>query len=87
MCQWEITIVMLFWKSYMRLLLIAFIIGIPLSYYVLTFWLDNFAYRRDISWILFAAPVFIVSLLAAFAVSAQTIKAARVNPVDSLRCQ
>lgn len=80
-------IVMLFWKSYMRLLVIAFIIGIPISYYVLTFWLDDFAYRGKISWTLFVIPILIVSVLAGLAVAAQTVKAARVNPVDSLRCE
>jgi putative ABC transport system permease protein len=56
-------IVVLFTKSYVRLLLIAFVIGIPLAYYILNLWIDNFAYKADISWIIFVVPVFTVSLM------------------------
>ena len=78
-------IVVLFAKSYMRLLLISFVIGIPLSYYVLSLWIDNFAYKADISWIIFVVPSCIVTMLACLAISVQTVKAALMNPVNSLR--
>lgn len=79
------SIVVLFTQSYVRLLLIACVIGIPLAYYVLRLWIDNFAYKADIGWIIFVVPVFTVSLMAWLAVSLQVVKAALMNPVHSLR--
>ncbi|MEX1240282.1 MAG: ABC transporter permease [Cyclobacteriaceae bacterium] len=69
-------IVVLFTKSYVRLLLIAFVMGIPLAYYILQFWIDNFAYKAVISWIIFVVPVFTVSFMSWLAVSVQVVKAA-----------
>jgi putative ABC transport system permease protein len=79
------SIVVLFTKGYVRLLVIAFVIGIPLAHYVLKLWIDNFAYKADISWMIFIVPVCIVSLLSWLAVSVQIVKAALMNPVNSLR--
>lgn len=78
-------IILLFSRSYAKLLFIAMLIGIPLAYYVLNLWLDNFAYKGEVGWILFVIPVVVVSLLAWFAVSFEIMRAALVNPVDSLR--
>lgn len=78
-------IVALFTKSYVRLLLISFVFGIPLAYYILQLWIDNFAYKADIGWIIFVVPVFTVSLMSWLAVSLQVVKAALMNPVHSLR--
>ncbi|MEX1240507.1 MAG: ABC transporter permease [Cyclobacteriaceae bacterium] len=78
-------IVLLFTKGYVRLLLIAFVMGIPLAYYILKLWIDNFAYKADIGWIVFVIPVFTVSVMSWLAVSLQVVKAALMNPVQSLR--
>lgn len=78
------SIVFLFSKSYIRLLMMAFVIGIPLSHCILQLWIANFTYKAEISWMIFVAPVLIVSLLSWLAVS-QLVKAALANPVNSLR--
>jgi putative ABC transport system permease protein len=79
------SIMVLFSKDYLKLLIISFLIGIPLSYYVLSFWLDNFVYKGDVSWILFVIPGLLVTILSWFAVSFEILRAAWTNPVDSLR--
>ena len=79
------SIVALFTRGYVRLLVIAFVIGIPLAHYVLKLWIDNFAYKADINWMIFIVPVCIVSLLSWLAVSVQIVKASLMNPVNSLR--
>src|SRR5690606_29338394 len=79
------SILMLLSKDYFRLILIAFIVAIPVANYFITEWLNNFAYRIDIQWWLFALPAVLVLLIALFSVSGQTWKAARRNPVDRLR--
>jgi putative ABC transport system permease protein len=78
------SIVVLFSRSYAKLLLLSYLVGIPLSYYILTQWLSNFAYRASLSWWLFLIPVVLVSCLALITISTQTIKAALANPVESL---
>lgn len=78
-------ILLLLSKDYMKLILIAFFIAIPVANYIISEWLQNFAYRIEISWWLFAIPGVMILLIAAFSVSSQTLKAARKNPVDSLR--
>ena len=79
------SILMLLSKDYFMLILIAFLVAIPVANYFITEWLKNFAYRIEIQWWLFALPGVLVLLIALFSVSGQTWKAARKNPVDSLR--
>lgn len=81
-------ILILLSKDFSRMVLIAFVIAIPIAWYVMeTWWLQNFAYRITISiWTVFIAGVaaFAVALLT---VSFQSIKAALKNPVTSLRSE
>ena len=79
------SLLLLLSKDYVKLILIAFVIAIPVANYGITEWLQSFAYRIEISWWLFALPGLLVLLIALLSVSAQTLKAARRNPVDSLR--
>lgn len=69
------------------LVLLAFIIAVPLAYYTISQWLNNFAYRVNISWwmfaITFAAQVFIAFLT----VASQALRAARVNPAVTLKTE
>lgn len=72
-------------KEYARLVIIAFLLASPLAYYAMRQWLQDFAYRVPIGLSSFVFPFLLLSLIAAFAVSYQSIKAALVNPVDMLR--
>jgi putative ABC transport system permease protein len=81
------SIVLLLSKDFTRLVLISFIIAAPIAWYMMKQWLQNFAYRIDIG-----VGVFIVSgiaalLIAWLTVSYQSMKAALMNPVKSLRSE
>ena len=78
-------ILVLLSKEYIKLILIAFVIAIPVANYFFSEWLKNFAYRTEVNWWMFALPGILVLLIALLSVGGQTIKAARKNPVDSLR--
>jgi putative ABC transport system permease protein len=67
------------------LVLIAFVISVPLSYYLGTQWLENFAYKTDIGVVVFIVAGLISIIMAILTVSYHTFKAARANPVNSLR--
>lgn len=78
-------IIVLLNKDFVKRVLVANLIAWPLAYYVMNKWLQNFAYRIRISIWMFLASAVIALLIALFTVSYQTIRAARGNPVDSLR--
>jgi ABC-type antimicrobial peptide transport system permease subunit len=74
-------------KDFVILVLISLLIAVPLAYYLMNNWLQNYQYRSDISWWIFAvagAGILIITLLT---VSFQSIKAALMNPVKSLRSE
>ncbi|WPP53284.1 ABC transporter permease [Catalinimonas niigatensis] len=79
------SILFLLSKDYIKLILIACLVAIPIANYFITDWLQGFAYRIEVSWWLFAAPALLICVIALLSVSGQTMKAARQNPVDSLR--
>jgi len=71
--------------DFVKLVVVAFVIACPLSYWGFSRWLDNFAYRIDIQWWMFAAAGLAAVVIALLTVSFQAIKAAVANPVESLR--
>ncbi len=74
-------------KEFLWLIIIAEVISLPISYYLLNNWLNNFAYRIDISLVLLLASGLIVVLISLITISLQVIKAVTVNPVKSLRSE
>ncbi len=78
-------IVKLLSQSFLLLVGIAIIIATPIAWYIMNNWLQNFAYRIDISWWMFLVSGCIAILIALITVSLQAIKAAMANPVESLR--
>lgn len=79
------TILVLFSKEFTLLILIAFIIAIPVAYYFMNEWLNNFAYKTAIGISVFAIAAIISILVAWLAVGYKAVKAALANPVKSLR--
>jgi putative ABC transport system permease protein len=71
-------------KDFIALVLIAFLIASPLAYWTMNKWLADFAYRIDMEWWMFAAVGIIAMAIAFLTVSAQTIRAALIDPVKSL---
>lgn len=78
-------IVLLFYKQFMWLLVVAFIIAAPLGWYVMNQWLAEFAYHIDISPAIFTVSILTTVVVATLTIGYQTIKAARTNPASSLR--
>ena len=74
-------------KEFMVLVLIASALAIPLAWWAMNKWLQDFAYRIDIGWWIFFAAGVIALLIALITVSSQAIKAAVANPVKSLRTE
>ncbi len=78
-------IVLLLSSEFIRLVLIANVIALPLVYWLMNEWLENFAYRVEVS-VIALVVTFIITLVIAFVtVSLQTVKAASRNPIESLR--
>jgi putative ABC transport system permease protein len=80
-------IVLLLNKNLLRLIFIAFLLATPLAWYGMNQWLQNFAYRIDIQWWMFALAGLAALAIALLTVSVQAIRAAVANPVESLRSE
>jgi putative ABC transport system permease protein len=79
-------IVSLLLQNYLWLIILAFILSIPASYYLMNqYWLSQFAYKIEIGPLEYVATLVIVLLIAGFAVGSQTLRAALQNPVDVLK--
>ena len=80
-------IIALLSKDFIKLVGVAIIIAIPLAWWVMNQWLQDFAYRININWWIFAVAGIVAILIALITVSFQAIKAAIANPVKSLRTE
>jgi putative ABC transport system permease protein len=78
------SIVRLLSTEYLKLIGISFILASPIAYAIIKWWLNNFAYKVNIGFVIFFAGGLIVALIALFSVSYQSIRAANSNPVESL---
>jgi putative ABC transport system permease protein len=72
-------------KDFLRLVLLSNLIAWPVAWFALNTWLQDFAYRIEISWWVFIAAGLAAILIALFTISFQAIRAAVANPVKSLR--
>ncbi|MCF8235315.1 MAG: ABC transporter permease [Bacteroidales bacterium] len=81
----ETAIVRLFSWEFSKRVLIANIIAWPVAWYLMSKWLENFAYRISMGWWIFLLAGFIAFLLALLTVSYQSLKAANMNPVDVVK--
>jgi len=81
------SIVRLLFKEFTYLIIIAFIIAVPISYYAIDNWLQNFAFSVSISWIPFVAGGVMAFVIAILTVSYHSIRAASSNPDDSIKCE
>ena len=74
-------------KDFMKYVLIAALIAVPLAWFCVYKWLQDYAYRVEISWWIFIVAIIIAAMIALITVSFQAIKAALANPVKSLRTE
>ena len=79
------SIIMLLSREYLQLVGIAFLIAAPLAYVLMGQWLNDFAYRIDLSWTIFLIAGATALLVAISTVSYQAVRAALADPVQSLR--
>jgi len=73
--------------DFLKLVLFAWFISIPVVWFVTNKWLQNFAYRINLSWWMFATAGVVVLLVALITVSLQAVKPALANPMNSLRSE
>ncbi|OJV16733.1 MAG: cell division protein FtsX [Dyadobacter sp. 50-39] len=73
--------------DFLKLVIIAFVVASPIAYFGMDRWLENFAYRTDIYWWVFVAAAVLSVAIAFITVSFQSIRAAVMNPVKSLRSE
>ena len=74
-------------KDFIRTALVAVLIGLPITYFLVKNWLADYAVRIELSWWLFAAPALLILLLVLLSISSKTITTALMNPVKSLRSE
>jgi putative ABC transport system permease protein len=80
-------ILVLLTKDFIRPVLISFVIAIPVAWYLLQKWLDNYAFRISITFWMFIVPGLLVIAIALLTISTQTLRAASANPSKALRTE
>lgn len=78
-------LVVLLCRDFTRLILVALLMGLPVAWYVMRWFLERYAYHTDLSWPVFAMTGALILAIALATVIYQSAKAALSNPVDSLR--
>jgi putative ABC transport system permease protein len=81
------SIVTLLGVDFLKLVFFGFLIAVPIAWYGMNRWLENFAYSIQVSWIIFLLAGVSAALIAALTVSSQSIRAAMTNPVDTFKVQ
>lgn len=80
-------IIRLLAKDFIKLVVAAIIIAIPVSWYIMNKWLEDFAYKTNITWTVFLISGCLAICIAVCTISFQAVKAALANPVKSLRSE
>ena len=74
-------------KDFVKLVVIAFVIAAPVAWYSMNKWLQDFEYRIEVNWAVFAIAALIALFIAVATISFQAVKAALANPVKNLRTE
>lgn len=80
-------VIAIFSTDFMKLIILANLIAIPAAYSGVSLWLKTYAYRTPLEWWVFVVPVALILVLALGTISAQTVKVALKNPVESLKSE
>jgi putative ABC transport system permease protein len=80
-------IIRLLAMNFLKLVFIAILIAVPVAWWLTDKWLQDFAYRININWTVFAMAGILAMLIAILTISFQSIKAAVANPIKSLRTE
>jgi putative ABC transport system permease protein len=79
------SIVTLLSAGFIKLVLAAIILALPIAYYYLDNWLTNYPYRISLQWFLFVIPALLILFITFLTISFQIIKTARINPANTLK--
>lgn len=74
-------------KDFLKLAGIAFLIALPIGYYVSSMWIQDFAYQTNLAWWVFAGAGLLIAVVGFLTVGIQSMKAALMNPINSLRSE
>jgi putative ABC transport system permease protein len=80
---WEIMAMLNF--DFVKWVVVSFVLATPVAWFTLSGWLQNFAYRAELSWWIFALAGGLALVVALLTVSWQSWRAARINPVEAIR--
>jgi putative ABC transport system permease protein len=72
-------------KDFLKWVVLAFFIAIPISWYAMKSWLEGFAFQTEINWTIFLLAGFVAIGIAQLTVSWQSFKAATANPIQALK--
>ncbi len=81
----NIEIMVMLNRNFVKWVMVAFVVATPVAWFILSKWLENFAYQTSLSWWIFASAGLLALLIALITVSWQSWKAATRNPVEALR--
>ena len=81
----DVSIVSLLTKEFLVLVALASLLAWPIAYYALNDWLQNFAYRIELSLVYFIASTGVALVITLITIAYQALKAARANPIEALR--
>ena len=73
--------------NFIKLVMVSFIVAVPLSAYLMSTWLQDYEYRTEITWDVFVMAGFLTVFIALLTVSYQSIRAALINPAETLRSE
>ena len=71
--------------SFMKMVGIAFVIGVPIAWFIMNRWLSGYGHRINLDWWIFVLAGLLVAIIAAISVLYQSIKTARTNPAEALK--
>ncbi len=80
-------IIVMFNKTYIRILCVCFVLGAPVAGYAVSRWLENFAYKTPMYWWVYLIAFAIITVITILTVTFQNWHAANANPVDSIKTE
>jgi putative ABC transport system permease protein len=83
----SLSIILLFMKEFLVLMFVSIVISLPFTMMGMNKWLQNYSYRIDLTWLMFAVVGVVFALIVLLLVGFQTLKAAFMNPVKSLKTE
>ncbi len=79
------SIIMIFSKETVYLIVIAIIIAVPVSLFTMDNWLNDYPFRTKIEWYIYGLSIVVLTVISMATVIGQSLKAARSNPIDALK--